>query len=68
MAWAGVFGAPAGGREGTWFSSAVPAGAPVPTQSWLKLAHLLTHLFMSSELVFWQANAHILGIASFKSS
>lgn len=31
MAWAGVFGAPAGDREGTWVSLAVPAGAPVST-------------------------------------
>lgn len=40
----GVFGAPAGGGEGTWFSPVVPAGAPVPTWNWLKLAHSLTHL------------------------
>lgn len=44
--WAGVFGAPAGGREGTWFSPVVPAAAPVPTQNQLKLAHILTHLFI----------------------
>lgn len=56
MAWAGVFGAPAGGREGTRLSPAVPAGAPAPIQNRLKLAHLLTHLFMLSELVFWQEN------------
>lgn len=43
-AMAGVFGAPAGGREGTWFSPVVPAGALVPTWNWLKRAHLQTHL------------------------
>lgn len=67
MAWAGAFGVPAGGREGTRFSSVVPAGAPVPTRRRLKLAPTLTHLFMSSELVFSPANAHTWGIVSFKS-
>lgn len=30
-AMAGVFGVPAGGREGTWFPPVVPAGPLVPT-------------------------------------
>lgn len=54
MTWTDVFGAPAGGREGTRSSPAVPAGAPAPTQNGLELAHLLTRLFMFTELVFWQ--------------
>lgn len=41
MALVGVFGAPAGRRERTLFSLAVPAGAPVSTQKRLKLTHLL---------------------------
>lgn len=51
MASAGVFGAPAGAKEGPWFSPALPAGAPAPSLDELKLSVLLTDLFMLSERV-----------------
>ncbi len=54
-------------ERGTRFSPAVPAGAPAPTQNESKLAHLLTRLFMFSEFVLWQANAHTHRTLSFQS-
>lgn len=55
MASAGVFGAPAGAKEGPWFSPALPAGAPAPSLDELKLSVLLTDLFMLSERVVRRA-------------
>lgn len=42
MEWVSMFGGPAGSRDGTCFSQALPAGAPVSTQDWWRLIHLLT--------------------------
>lgn len=51
VAWAGVYGAPAGARWGPWFSPAVAAGAPAPSQNWLKACPLTDTL--TSHLLYF---------------
>lgn len=65
MASAGVFGAPAGAKEGPWFSPALPAGAPAPSLDELKLSVLLTDLFMLSERAVRRAKTLTPGFARF---
>lgn len=69
MASAGVFGAPAGAKEGPWFSPALPAGAPAPSLDELKLS-VLTDRFIYVERTCSAAalkKTPALGLARFHS-